>query len=770
MAYTVKPAYGPPVNSVKVRDLWERTVGLNGRLSGLAVTDNEFIATIGDGSFISNGCVINVRDAIVDLADAGLQPINIYGYYDESNGDGKVVVSRTPKTGWALLATKWEDSWSSAQSVATIGLRPVAVQHIVTDTHLHITEDQKNALSVESNPSAINPFLTEADAAIGSFIVPSGLAIGVNSVGGNSSSSLMVNSPAGNIVIEGVAGYKTGGSFGGARGLVDRMMYIIEANGRWFPDTFSRTSIDTAAREAYVSNLGIEEIASAGPNTDEYVRATILNEGFSATMVWGGFSSGAGESQIGIKIPMIFIRADSGVSSVELECPGALTVEKTVIKNPAPGKWIPIVSKISPDDSVDVNGVLITIKGGEGAVIDVSGVSCVPLITIKKEFDSVVDLPSAISVSPMGMVDNPDECLNIHIEPLNRSDYINPAFTNKAPDSISSNEEYIKASLVMAGNGGLFSKAATEWDSNRRDYCISDSKDTGLSYLIGGNDGGGALSSIMAYSPNSDSVITIDADSSINPNKSGLAVFESDMIITGGDYGGATDDVYSLCVASNSISVKTSLLESRKNHGSVAIGENKALIWMGDETDMSHEYNLATDSWKVMPDVMPGAGPSSGSFYGGVRSINRQAYSEVDIAAGDDNVSDNVNACILVGAGEAPGSTGGKVDLVTNSYSNLGLDNLVSGSNIGITGFGVALFQSEESGDARLGCLDMISLTERSIDMPTSGKGGCGNSMHRDESMSLGPWESFGEFFTEHNIFSYCTPFWLSGAVIKWED
>lgn len=775
MGNTIYPEYRPPVNSSRVRQLWAKGVGINGALSGFAIREepDEFGGTstiLSKGSIISDSCVVETDEMLLNTLTSLHDPLFVYGSFDARTGDAFVEMSSEPKSHWVLIAVKWNGEWSVPGDDTAYSLWVGANEHSGS-SDMHISQDEYDALSAEPEATPLNVFLKKSDKDTGMVYSPSDLCMYPMGTGGSNESGIVIDGYSGNLMSGCSGSYAPGGGSNGVLGNVESSLFTIEANGRWFDDTFNYYSFGSYS----IQNAASESIDKPSPVSQLYYSVSISEGEFEAIAAITNIEDQSGEPIFGSKVLSIMFFAEDQVDHLRLVVGMTSGDNKeTLITNPETGKWKCITANVTPEESESINSMYLAIKGQTGATVRITQPRSSPVVTFIADFGlSPSENSTSFRISPLAGVASEHGDHKYFIESTGRDTFEIKPFVNHAPSSASPEDLMFKVKAVMSNSGGLVSTIGPDWLTARKDYCITNSENTGASFVMGGRASVGLADSVEAYSPSCGIVSNIGNANSSIVEKAASADFKGAVVISGGLRGGVQDaslTTVSFSPVTMSSMSRADMIEARSEHGSCAIDNETAMVWGGLDERTIRSYNIVSDTWTSMSEIMNIRGVRGGSYFEGAKAHDRVRYSSDDIANDIADPDYSSSGCIVLGVGSLSGSTGGKIDMATFSFINLGVDNMVLGSNIATQKYGVAIYQSESPNDARTGCMDIFSGVERKIEIPTTGRGSSGNSLHRDGSISYGPFSGVGGYSSTHNIYTYMTPCWLNGLALKWED
>lgn len=774
MAYQVYPNYAPPVDSTKIRQMWDRGIGVFGRLSGFQVEEDPLAGTLvmSKGSFISNSCVVNVDEMDLNIGGIITQPIFVYGWYDPKISTASVAVSDSPMKEWALIAYKWGDEWQVPDDRTTYSLWVNSGVHIDSDSsteegQIHITPEEKAAILAEPDAGPNNPFLTLSDTTVGMIYSDSDLSVAVMGVGAKGESGIAIDYFDQNMMSDCSSSRFASGGATGSGGGYEGAISCVEADGRWFEDTF-REELSTWGAYHNLSDL---EESVPSPISDGSRLLSIGEGGVEAVVSTGLLEEWPGESVLGSKVAtfMIFLEGEAEYIKLGTHQSGGDSVYSEV-KAPESGRWISMSVNIDPETSKTLVGIYAAIKGCTGCTFRVSPVYRSPVVSFVTRLRGPSENSKSFRVSPLTSSIDDRYPFRYYIESDGRDPFEVAPYFNHSPIESSAYDEYYRVKVVMRSAGGLVVENGTEWPDNRIDYCISDSSVTGSSLVIGGREGGSIKSSVVAYSPSGNVMTTIFDNQHIKANKACSSDFPGEILVCGGEIISPEKAVKMLDIASGTIQQRSDMPAAKKEAGSCSVDVNTSLVWGGPDNNDVYSYNKKSDTWTTMPSIVNTSGIRDGSYFQGATYHFRDLKYQVDI---DDGLAVDEHeslGCIVIGSGITPGATGSKIDMATFTFVSLGLQNMVSGSNVSSLPFGVSVFQSEGDTGKRSGCLDILSGTERNIEVPTTGIGSSGNSIHSDGRISYGPFQGLTEYDRSHSIYSYIKPCWLNGIALKWED
>ena len=765
MANVIYPKYAPPVNSVKVRELWEKGIGVKGVLSEFEVTDDGISVFMSDGAIISDSCVVDVRSHSIDGIDVMSEPVYLYGRFDSSSGDGVVEVSSTPIAHWVLIAYKWGGEWVPSSGITTYELWIGAGSHAGSDD-LHLTQNEYDAISAEPSASPLNTFLTENDIESGIVYSPSDISIYPLGVGGKNESGVVIDVPPGNIISGCAGNFESGAGADGSIGNIRSALFAVEASGRYFEDTF-RPPLESAGFS--FQNAMTNTIEDPSPVSSHYYTLEIMEPVFEAIASVPIIGTYEDERQFGSKVLGLMFFAEDPIDSIRIHCATTSgSNEETTISAPDTGKWISLSLSIPPGKSNEVVGTYVAIKGAKYDKVRITDLYRSPVIKIgpmEASDDSVI---SSIRIAQLAGERSDVSKYRYYVEKIDGEEFaIDPFVNHKVPEDLIIDAATV--SVVMASSGGLVSATALEWPRDRSDYIMTNTDSTGSCMVIGGT-GPYDVTKADSYSPLGDFMSVPIENINIKCNKSAVAEFGGLLFITGGDHSNGSDMASVVDSSSMTLQARNPIPTGKQAHGSCSVDAENAYVWGGTDERLIYSYNNLSDSWTTMPEIISDMGIGGGSRFSGAKLHARELLLNDDADNPEFDSSYQSSGCIIVGAGLSAGSCGGKIDLATFSYSSLGTDNLVAKSNVTVQKYGVAVYQSETTGDVRTGCMDIFSGTERKIEVPTTGRGNSGNSLHRNGKISYGPFKGIGGYVRTHNTYSYMTPCWINGIAAKWEE
>jgi len=769
MANYIHPQYAPPVTGSLVRKLWRMGIGSNGRLVGFGVNDyvddGGFVAfTLEAGKFISNGSVVESDSISFNLLSSEAHHFFIYGYYDEGSDTSDIAISKDPKDSWAVIGEMINGAWYPEEDVTIANLKTLVSQH-VPDEDIHILANQNAAFEASESPSSINHYLTKSEIDVGTIFSPSDMQVAVMGSSGKNESGIRYDPPDCNMIVE-CPGCNEGGlSVSGKNELITHIAGVILADGRWWPDMFKDAPYAGMDIIKTVFNALSKDIDTPTPVSKESTEYTIKSGVHDAILSYVGIDLTDLSGEASMIIPGFMFKAIDGVISAKISCITASgeKFSKSVV-DIEHGKWIPLFATNIPEESLEIKGLKVSVSGANGTKFEISPMYMTSVLRIEHSPLQQIPEPFSFRVEPV-CGEGPVDGVSCFLDMETRSQREMPMFANYYHPEEKADEGFIGLAASMIPQGMMISREAADWGSPRAGYCMSDASVTGATMVVGGYYGSETKRSVIAYSPLGNHVTNISMGNSLTMRKSASADFSGKMLITGGEGVDSRQSVV-LNLCNQTHITLPDMIESREGHGCVSIDESNAIVWMGKDSSSSARLNLLSHTWTEMPSILVEKGEVYGKLFKGGRLANR-SHSNRNFDR--DPLSEGAQSCIVFGSGGNVGETGSKINLASYSNIALGMHGMVSQSNVAVTQYGVAMYQSKDQYAEYSGCFDLFSGTERMISIPTTGRGNCGNSLQGNGNISYGPWEQYGEHHTNHVVYSFIDPMWITGIALKWE-
>lgn len=751
MAYTIYPEYRPPVTGPRVRRLWAKAFGVNGVLSGFdmqSIVDSSgsLEIVLDSGTFISGGCVVScLEDTTLILSGDERLSFYVCAYYYEPDDKADVAVFTHPKENWVILGRYIGGEWIPSDKASSSDLNLSLQQHM-TDAEIHIDADAREAFENSISPSKYNYYLTQTDTNIGTVFSPADMQCAVASKSINNSSSIIPEDRDYNMVAfsfsEGHADVKDN-TISDCHGLV------CDGEKAYFDIDYSE-SILAAVENANTFNFspsGAEDVLA-----DKLTTLTKGTEDLRASITF------IIDPPIADMIPAVMIDPSDTVSKIIVSSySDSGLIASNQYDDVVAGKLKFYHSKNRPQDSTDITSLSVEIVGEANSSITISSCCQLPSFTIQHLSES--DVPSIKNFRVAPLAGENISGLVCHVGTDGRDQMWAPSFVNRNhPEEQTLTELRRYATISVAPSNIMVAKsAASPWPEYRAGYCTTDVKDTGAIFVIGGYGMSMTpVNSVIAYSKTVDTYRVIGMSDSIMANKSSSCSFGNDTVITGG-VGGLSDFTSIVNMATLTSRVATKMPLGRENHGCVVLDDSRLLVWGGIGFPDPAIYNKATDSWSVINSFTDYNQEIYGKKCGGTVRANK--YGNV-----------NNDSLAIYGTGEDSSSGGSLFDLATLTERAIQTGGMVSNSNICSTGGGYVVYQHKSGLDSASG----VYSTSKDIyysasNIPMTGRANSGTLLHRDGTISYGPWEHGGVFHDDHYQYSLHGDSWVMGAALKWE-
>lgn len=757
MATLLYPAYPPPMDDRKIHSTWVKCFNIDGRLYGLDVSETGGIVTITSGAFISNGCVSVLSDSMtLSIADAPDEPIYIYGYfgYGETDNSGIIDFSKSILEGYAPIARKCDGNWISTEAINYEELRDMIELHD-SDLNVHITSDQRDGFEAATEPHIGNVFATQSDNIYGPITTKGELAIAAYSmIGGlpidaqlpyDNTSTILNDNFTTNyapFLPQGVNDYANIANTTAKKAKDGYMEYPI---GNILISSASNSGFSYGRCEAEISDL------YDGIRSTKLRKFKIVKGAKSAHLIWRDESGTVFNTESNYIYSSIKIPEDDNIIYIEASVNDGTTtntIRKEYI-DLQPSEWniLPVNIFGLNKNTIKYYKVEIQYAYNEESsyfyIDDISASSYVETNDLTDIGDAIV----AVRASSLAFYDTYYEPPKIDISIDGGSNYLTDILQNEVNLTTSlpapAGNYKLRLRINLFNNGGNFNTTKISWPEERKNHMMSADIQSDIGIVVGGVHQSTHLESLL-YRKSSDAMVSAPSNINVSIEGAGTAMTNRIMDINGGRTGSLVLTThYGLNWANNSAISRQNLPERKYEHGCAADDNFRMMVWQGkfiSDYNSAHEFLSMSDSWLTLSNS-PHTGQSVGKIIGN---------------------------SLYAARGTTTGSTGLLYNRNSKTWATLSLNHYKYYSTCAALKSNVIIYESQSGSDENQVYFDIDSQTEKNIQCPVTGPGTSDTAVYYDDSISFGPWESSGTYFTTHYIYTpYRSPR-LGGFAVKY--